>query len=849
MQPNSVQSGDKIGRFVVVEQLGAGGSGQVFAAYDPKLDRKVALKVISARTEEDQLRISREARALAQLNHPNVLHVHEIDQDQHWSFIVTELIDGGDLRGWLEQPRDWRAIVEVFIQAAQGLMAAHDIGLVHRDFKPANVLITQSGQVQVADFGLAKSHVEATEAPQAGEDADLLAAHLTQTGVYSGTPAYMAPEQWQDGYADALSDQFSYACALYEALYGELPFAGKTPAEHLHTMQTGPLEPLELRGVPQSVRKILLKALAVDPQQRFADMQTLVAQLNAALRFRGRALSVAATVVAVGVVAALLTFREAPELCKVPDVAGSAWNTEQQGAMQRAFLAVDNAILPAVFNQISLRIEDKITGWNQAYLKSCENTRVYGRQSEQVLDQQMLCLHKQEQQFISLAEVFLEPNESVVNNAVRAVDAILPAESCLDVESQLLRTPLPKDAATVQLIEDQKRQMAQVQVLFDTGQPQAALQKSQQLDQSIQSHSYYPVHAEHWFQKGMLESRLDEFDTASATLLQAQFLGLMSGRFDVALQAISEWLWQEAYLRGNTDQSVNRQLHRANVMVQLDAVGDQARSAYHRSYGSILQNQGELDAAIREHKQAVEYAKTGHGVPSFKYAASMFNLGNAQRINGQIEDAKSSYQNAARAFESSVGDSHPVAGTVVSTLAGFLLEQGFTQEAIAEHQRALNLSKGHYGEINSQHAVIYQNLGVAYLALPDFEKARDHYLLALENLESVGDQSWGDDVYVGLAESYIGLQQPEKALTALRKTEEIVADKPASYVHANLLFLRACALHQSGAAVVEVLSYLDYAETAIQEGFERHLVDSLRARISYVRSAVQENPNSPLASY
>src|SRR5579862_4327593 len=225
----AVARGATIGRYVILERLGQGGMGVVYRAYDPELDRRIALKLVRADSRHHlalRQRLVREAQAMARVSHANVLTVYDAGTVGDEVFIAMELVDGVTLGRWLRaERRAWRDVIDRFVGAGRGLAAAHAAGLVHRDFKPDNVLVAASGAVRVTDFGLARAARESD--PDAAPSPSASPSRLTQTGAVLGTPAYMAPEQVRGEAVDARADQFSFCVALYEALWGETPFSGK----------------------------------------------------------------------------------------------------------------------------------------------------------------------------------------------------------------------------------------------------------------------------------------------------------------------------------------------------------------------------------------------------------------------------------------------------------------------------------------------------------------------------------------------------------------------------------------------------------------------------------------------
>lgn len=312
--PRVIERGTKVGRFVVVAELGSGGMGAVFAAHDPELDRQVALKVMrnAAGEEEDRVRMLREGQAMARVTHPNVITVYEVGTADGIVFLAQELLDGGTLGTWLEKPHTQDEIVEKLVAAGRGLAAAHAAGLVHRDFKPDNVLLGKDGRVRVADFGLARAtamHADGLATtnrgggpPRVDDVTRTPMSPLTRTGAVMGTPMFMAPEQHRGERADARSDQFGFCVALYHALYKDWPFPGKTEPALADAVIEGRMNP-EPKGasVPARLRKVLLRGLSTDPARRYPSMEALLAELAPAPVRRGRwPLAVGASVLLAG---------------------------------------------------------------------------------------------------------------------------------------------------------------------------------------------------------------------------------------------------------------------------------------------------------------------------------------------------------------------------------------------------------------------------------------------------------------------------------------------------------------------------------------------------------------------
>jgi tRNA A-37 threonylcarbamoyl transferase component Bud32/ABC-type branched-subunit amino acid transport system substrate-binding protein len=369
--------GARIGRYVVIERLGAGAMGTVYAARDPALDRRVALKLIRARVAGPvvEARLLREAQAMARLSHPDVISVFDAGRDGEHLYIAMEIVDGGTLRDWAHgKRRTWREVLAVYLRAARGLAHAHEAGLVHRDFKPDNVLVGRDGRVRVTDFGLARDDqaaalrgggVRSTSPHAIDVEGSTLATSLTRTGALVGTPVYMAPEQLVGLDVDARSDVYSFCVALYEALYGERPFGGDSMQALTTAKLDADVRPAPAGSkVPARLRRALLVGLRPRAEDRYPSMTALIAALERAARVPwlgvvGVAAGVAAAAAAIAIAArpARVTTSAAPVASTASGCTSGAACTALHGGEPHACRASDGACVPLASEDCTAKYE------------------------------------------------------------------------------------------------------------------------------------------------------------------------------------------------------------------------------------------------------------------------------------------------------------------------------------------------------------------------------------------------------------------------------------------------------------------------------------------------------------
>jgi len=278
--------GREIDRYKILSLIGMGGMATVYKAFDTRLERDVAIKVIrrEAFTSEDMdmllKRFEREAKSLAGLSHPNIVGVMDFGEFEGSPYLVMEYVPGGTLKNWLGEPIPWRGAIQMVLPIARALEYVHARGIINRDVKPSNILMTESGQPMLTDFGLIKAFGEK----------DKEATSLTSSGMSLGTPDYMAPEQWT-GETTVQSDLYSLGVVLYEMITGHRPYVADTPAGVLLKQANEPL-PLPksyIPNLPQDVESVLLRALAKEPVNRYPDMTTFISEMQSLLD--GRAVS------------------------------------------------------------------------------------------------------------------------------------------------------------------------------------------------------------------------------------------------------------------------------------------------------------------------------------------------------------------------------------------------------------------------------------------------------------------------------------------------------------------------------------------------------------------------------
>ena len=424
----------KLGRFVLLEEIGRGGMGRVYAAFDPELDRKVALKMLAAAPrpgDDSEARLRREAQAMARLVHPNVVTVLEVGVDdespERALFLAMEFVDGPNLRKWLTQcERTTTEILDAFAAAGRGLAAAHDAGLVHRDFKPDNVLVDGSGHVRVTDFGLARAEVGEQIEPR--QESGAWSENLTRDDVLLGTLPYMAPEQFDGSEVGPAADQFAWCTSLYEALYGKHPFPATPVFERATAIADGlPEPPAGARTVPESVLRVLERGLAAKPGDRWPSMHAALRALQGARR-RPRVRR-ATGVVVVGLLAAAGVLTSSPDpttasSCPDPrEALVGVWDDALRSSIEARYRSEE------LGTRVIEALDQRAEQWTSAMDELCEAQTDRTRSTPE-LAVTGECLQQRRVELATFVEGLVDADASVLRAAAGATRDLPAIEAC-----------------------------------------------------------------------------------------------------------------------------------------------------------------------------------------------------------------------------------------------------------------------------------------------------------------------------------------------------------------------------------------------------------------------------------
>lgn len=684
-------AGARVGRHRVLETIGRGAMGVVYLAHDPELDRKVALKLIRpGASAELSERMLNEARAMAKLAHPNVVAIYDVGREADGSIhLAMEWVSGCNLRVWTErQPHSVDEILAVYVQAGRGLSAAHRAGLVHRDFKPDNVLVGDDGRVRVTDFGLA------------------LAADSEAT-TRAGTPAYMAPEQHAGGEVTAQSDQFSFAVSLLGAL--------------------------SKKRVKKRVLWALARALSAVPEDRHPSLDALLASLEPrSSRTWVAGLAGALLLGAAGF--ALFASRSEPDVCGAGvDRVGAVWNPTVSSSMVGRFTAAHAELGASTVERVVPLLGQYAEAFGSQHRAICEATHVRHEQSDALLDLRMRCLDRGFVAFSEVVTAFQKPDATSVRGAVEATLALPDLTECAELAALANGDARPTDPASVARLERVESALTRARARANAGEYAEAKSVLVGVEAEVTALAYAPAAAEARLLAAFLARKASDFEQAardarlSLSLAEGARVDRISARAWVEILAIDGARGKPRAVIENGEVA-SALITRAGDPVELRVGLLSALGAAHTAIG-------ELPRAAEELERALVLAKQ-RGERGILVARTLTLLGNLARARGKLDEALRIHEQALAIDSELLGPMHPAVATHHHNVAGVLRLAGRRDDALKRYQKALEIEKRAFGVEHPSVALTENSIAIALIEKGSLPLAREHLARALRILEA-----------------------------------------------------------------------------------------------------------------
>jgi tetratricopeptide (TPR) repeat protein/predicted Ser/Thr protein kinase len=826
---------DRLGRYLVLHELGRGGMGAVYLAYDPELDRKVAVKLLDTPDAgvAQQDRLLREAQAMARLAHPNVAAVFDVGVLAGQVYLAMEYVEGESLRAWLAAERPWRAIVATFVQAGRGLAAAHAAGLVHRDFKPENAMVGRDGRVRVLDFGLAAlsdmSQETADAAPISGSVAlpgmatrSLLSSRLTAVGAIVGTLAYMSPEQLTLAELDPRSDQFSFCVALYEALHRELPFAGDTAGAYALAVTSGALRPAPRGAVPRWIDRVLARGLASDRADRWPDMDRLLAALTrdpAATRRRLGLLGLAVAA-SVGVGLAVGRSGDVGEACRTAaDPIAAVWNDDVRA---RIGAAVSATALPYAADTLAAvlpRIDAWVARWSDARLAVCAAHRG-AELSDPLHDLEVTCLSGQVHDLAARTRLLAAADADAVTHAVAAVEALPDPGRCRD-PALLDDAPDPDAEARVREAEAE----------YDLGHYARADELARVAVAAAPDDANL---ADALYVQGYVLYGLGQPREAHAPLVRAFTRAAVSGRRERAFEAASYLV----ALTADEFRAIEEATLWRDIAAELQTGAALDPQIVHYSFPTsqalFAAARGDSDEALAHYARALAWIEGERGPDTLLAAHVLLERARVLRVAERYAEAEADYRRVREIYDRVLGPLHPQQAALANNIGVLYAGLNRFAEALRELERAREIVRTVDGPSSAHLASIASNLIEPYNAAERHDEAIASARMAVEMFaREVGPETPRTaTAYNNLGHALLAAHRCDEARPEFERALDLYSRLPANPtdISTPLYNLAYCALEleQYAAAV----TYTDRALAALAP-----LPESVdRDRIRYLQS-------------
>ncbi|WNG50869.1 tetratricopeptide repeat protein [Archangium minus] len=697
LSPPLLAPGSSVSRYVVRERLGSGAMGVVYSADDPELGRRVALKVLRPEghhREELQQRLLREAQSLARLSHPNVVTLYDVGPHGDGIFLAMELVDGSTLAEWMKAPHPWREVLRVFLDAGRGLAAAHAAGLVHRDFKPANALLSRDGRVYVTDFGIARLlHQEDGPSPRASPEAPATpTSPLTRTGSVLGTPAYLAPELLRGQRADARSDEFSFCVALYEALFGVRPFQGDTLRELADAIQQGQVTPpaREVK-VPAWVRRAVLRGLKANPDERFPSMEPLLSALNPPRRIVTRVVAAATVAGVLGALAAYgVTQRREARCEQEVEKLAAAWSPSRRERVRAAFLATGAPYAAPAWERLSSALDAYADQWRTLRTEACVAA---GRDTSNASSwQTAACLDTRLWQLAATTEVLEKADALTVQNAPQLTASLEGLAGCRDSPGLSSRPQPPDDLRP--RVDEARQKLAQAQAYLVSRRFSDGLAVTSSLLEELKGLDFKPLAAEVLLTHGTIHGQNDKPKEAEEFLYQALWAAEAGRDDETVARAWLELIWVvgESLSRTADAEKLVRHAQAAVERLGRERFPD-ITTGLHIRLASLRDQQGKLAEAEQEALQGLEFSRRRDGPDSLRTASLLHVLGRLRMRQHRNEESLELHLQALEMRKRLLGADNPALAVSYDRVASAYHQVGRRAEAVDMLRKGLALQE------------------------------------------------------------------------------------------------------------------------------------------------------------
>jgi hypothetical protein len=656
-QTSPLQRGQSMGRYLILERIGEGGMALVLTAYDPQLDRRVAIKLLreaSAESGHARLRLLREAQAMARLSHPNVVAVHDAGIHDGQVFLTMDLWDGGTLAAWLENgDRSWREILAAFVSAGKGLAAAHRAGLVHRDFKPDNVLFDSQGRVGVTDFGLARlsGELDPPGASEGDSQSPGLDASITHTGSIMGTRGYIPPERFFGAPADARGDQFGFCVSLYQALYRRPPYRAST--EEILAGEPMPLpDPPWEGGVPRKVRRALLRGLSPSPEARYPSMEALLADLERAVDPRRARLSFALAATALGAVAWALAQAGQPgvALCEPRgNPLAGAWDGARKAAVEGAFAGSGRAMASDAWVRVRGGLDRFAAEWLALRTETCSHA---GTAPSETWVLQAVCLQRRRSDLAKLTDNLSRADGLTVDRAAASVQRLGDPRDCADPQR-----PRGEEDRAVELAAV-RSQLDLIASLREEGKAEEGLKLARDTEAAVRSLADDAMEALYRRRLALLQADMGQLSEAESSLVESWRLAYSAGADEMTAQALISLVWVVGELQRRHDDGL-RWGRLAEAAVNRLGPNDELESRLLHNLGSLYLDTNDFPRAEVQFRRSLVLRERLFGEHHLLSGRSRASLGFALMGQGRLGEAEALLSEASAILDRAVGrDDH-----------------------------------------------------------------------------------------------------------------------------------------------------------------------------------------------